>query len=257
MGSSSSQLNNNNQLNELHNKFQQLDVCDAECQKKRKLKQLKNTYTNAKNLFRNAPIRLKSAEKAYYTELKGDQYYSTIQEKKYTKKAQEQVEKWDNDLLQYFLQLDNQIGYFNTQYIYGNNIENVYKNQLNKLKNIRQKIAKTISKKHVNDRIGYFYDYNTSVVNSIIYYMKIVYWVLFSIMILIFLYKKQYQHFDFYPFIISMSLFPFILNYFFSFLINNFKYFTINNFYLIFLILFVIIILLFEKMSTNPFNSDK
>ena len=258
MGSSHSLSQTSSNYNQMHNKLKNFNVCDAACQKKRKLQKLKTTYINSKNLLRNAPTRFKSAEKAYYTELNGEAYYSTIKEKEYNEEAKKIVNKWNNSsIATNFAKLENQIGYFTTQYIYTKNIENVHKNWINKLKTIRRKVEKTLSKKRVNDRLGYFYDYNTNVVNSMTYYLKIFYWVLIVPMFIIFLYKKQYHHFDYYPFIISILLLPFLLDYFYEYLMNNFKYFTINNFYFIFFTLFVLIIFSFQKMSTSPFSSEE
>ena len=129
MGSSQSLSQTSSNYNQMHNKLKNFNVCDAACQKKRKLQNLKTTYINSKNLLRNAPTRFKSAEKAYYTELNGEAYYSTIKEKEYNEEAKKIVNKWNNSsIATNFAKLENQIGYFTTQYIYTKNIENVHKN---------------------------------------------------------------------------------------------------------------------------------
>ena len=56
------------------------------------------------------------AEKAYYLETKGSDYYSTIQRDKYKKEANTQVNSWNKELLNsMFDSIKNSIHYYESQ----------------------------------------------------------------------------------------------------------------------------------------------
>lgn len=49
--------------------------CDAACQKRKKLDELKDTWTSAKTKYDNLPQIINKSEEAYYTEAHGPDYY--------------------------------------------------------------------------------------------------------------------------------------------------------------------------------------
>ena len=233
-----------------------MGVCDAACQKQRSIKTKKNAMVNAQNAMRNAPINLEAAEKAYYTEAKGYPYYARILVQKGKTKAHKAVKNWNKTVKYDFGLIDNKIDYFKSQYIYKKNVGQLYDSYENKYTTLRENVQNTLNQKKVNDRLGYFYDYNTSVVNSIIFYLKYFYWLFAALCFLLFFWKRQYRQIKFYPFFITIVLMPFILSYLYVFTMTKFRYFVINNIYLIFFTLIIGILILFEMVTLYPFNNE-
>jgi len=230
-------------------------ICDAECQRTKKIDNLKNSFITAQNRMRNAPIELKSAEKAYYTEAKGSEYYNTIQEKKKKTEAKKNVSDWNRTFINNdFGKLDNQVEYYKSQYIYKNNVGKVYDSFSKSLNELQQKVSETMGIKNVNDRIGYFYDYNTNLINSITHYLKIMYWIFVIMSLILFIIKSQFKNLKYYPFLLTVLFLPYFLSKVYIFVMNRFRYFIINNIYLIFFTMVIGIIILFNAASKLPFN---
>ena len=243
-------------LNAQMTKLNKLGVCDAACQKQRSIKRKKIAWLNAQNAMRNAPINLEAAEKAYYTEAKGYPYYARIRVQKGKKTANKKVKNWNKVVNYDFGLLDNRLDYYKTQFIYKKNVGNVYDSYADKYTALKENVDKTLGQKKVNDRLGYFYDYNTSIVNSITFYLKFFYWILAAVCLILFFWKRQYRQIKFYPFLFTVALMPFILSYLYVFTMSNFRYFVVNNIYLMFFTLIIAILILFEIVTLYPFNEE-
>ena len=206
--------------------------------------------------MKNAPINLEAAEKAYYTEAKGYPYYARIRVQKGRKNARKTVKAWNKTVNYDFGILDNRLDYYKTQFIYKKNVGNVYDSYADKYTALQENVDKTLGQKKVNDRLGYFYDYNTSIVNSITFYLKFFYWIFATVCLILFFWKRQYRQIKFYPFFITITLMPFILSYLYVFTMSNFRYFVVNNIYLMFFTLIIAILILFEIVTLYPFNEE-
>ena len=117
------------------------------------------------------------------------------------------------------------------------------------LRDLKQKVEDTTAKKYTNDRLAYYYDYNSGVVNSFNNSMFYIYWTLTTISIFLFLYKKQFNNASYYPFIILIIVTPFFLHKSYELVFSNIKHAKINN---LFFIYFVLIITLFFILIFSP-----
>ena len=246
-----------NDMSKFVDKMNKQNICDAECQRQKKIDSLHTAYKNAQNNVNNAPTEFNLAEKAYWTAKNGSSYYQTnIQEVQFKKEADEKIRGWDSVVQPILTRLTDQIDYYKSQYVYKNNVGSVYDSYSDKLTELQQKVDQTVSKKNVNDRLGYFYDYNTGIMNSIIYYLKIIYWILFAIIVFLLIFKKQFRDLNYYPFIISILVLPFALNSFYIFIMNRFRHFIIDNIYFVFFSTIIIIIGIFQFVSNIPFREQ-
>ena len=71
------------QLNNMINNMNNVNICDANCQKRKKVDRLRTQYKNAENKLQNAPAEIKATRQAYYLEdpAKGSEYYNQYMEK--------------------------------------------------------------------------------------------------------------------------------------------------------------------------------
>jgi hypothetical protein len=246
-----------NQLNDMINNMNNINVCDAECQKKKKITRLRTQYNNAKNRLNNAPAEIEATRKAYFEEDKGTQYYNQYMETEYKKEAQKEVNDWNTTLINPLVkQIKDKIGYYRSQNHYQNNIKDYYNYKNEMLSDLKEKVENTNAKKYTNDRLAYYYDYNSSVVNSFNNTMFYIYWSLAVIAIFLFLYKKQFYNASYYPFIILIIVTPFIMHKFYELVFSNIKHAKINNLFFIYFVIIIILFFTFNFLSKLPFVNN-
>ena len=260
-------------LTNMVNVMNQEQVCDAECQNKRKVDNLQKVYIKAKQNAENSKPNLERAEKDYYMASKGGEYYSKMQEKKYKSIATTAVSSWNKNVEDTLNDIDNKLKYYKGLFSYKDNVTMVYSSYNDKYTNLREKISSTNDKKNVNYRLAYFYDYNTSIVTSIVWWLKVIYWIFYVIMIVFFVLKKQYKNIKSWPFILVVGLFPIFFEYGISWnnpfkneiskfpsiyegIFNGFRHQKIDNIYFIFFTLIVLTILVFSFFSKLPFQDN-
>ncbi len=246
-------------------------VCDAKCQNERKINSLKTTYIKAKQNEQNAKPNLQRAEKAYYTASKGAAYYSKMQESTYKKQAENAVKDWNTSLEPTWKDIENKLNYYKGLFSYKNNVHLVYDNYNEKYQDLVDNIEDTRDKKNVNFRLAHFLNYNTTIVNSVLYYLKILYWLFYVIMVVFFVLKKQYRNVKSWPFIIIAGLFPVLFEYglkwknpfkneiskipsLYESIFDKFRHAKIDNIYFIFFSLIIITTLIFSFFSILPYN---
>ena len=245
------------QMNQNMVALNKMGVCDAACQKRKSIERKKSAWVTAQNDLKNAPINLERAERAYFTEAKGYPYYTQILINKHKKKAQDRVKSWNNDLWKPILRpLNAKLKYYKTQHLYKQNIGHVYHEIQSKTANLKEEVEETLAQKKVNDRLAYFYDYNTNIIDNIMWYLKGFYWILVTVSLILFFWKRQYRQIRMYPFLITVLLMPFILSQIYIFTMDKFSYFIINNIYFIFFTLIIGIIILFETVTGWPWRSE-
>jgi hypothetical protein len=248
-------------------------ICDADCENKRNISKLKKVYIKAKQNIENSKPNLEKAEKEYYTASQGGEFYSAMQEKKYKKIAEDAVLVYNKDVEDRLLDIDNKLKYYKGLFSYKDNVTMVYSNYNDKYTNLREKITSTTDKKNVNNRLAYFYDYNTSIVTSLVWWLKVLYWIFYVIMIVFFVLKKQYKNIRSWPFILFVGLFPLFFEYGISW--NNpfkneisnfpsvyervfslFRHQKVDNIYFIFFTLISLIILVFSFFTNLSFQDN-
>ena len=146
----------------------------------------KQTYVKAQQNAQNAQPNLDRAEKDYYTAAKGAAYYSKMQGAKFKQQAQKQVKDWNDYINPKWKDIENKILYYKGLYPYQDNVKVVYDNYKDKYSTLVYEVQNTTNKKNVNYRLAHFYNYNTSVVNSLLWWLKGIYWFFFVIMFVIF-----------------------------------------------------------------------
>ena len=244
-----------NGMSSLVDKMNAEGVCNSACQKRKKLERLRNDYMRAKNKLHNAQPEFDLAEKLYITEKNGASYYqSNIQEGKFKKEAEAEIKGWDELVMPIISKLETQIGYYKTQHVYKNNVDYLYDSYNDDLKRLYDNIEKTKGSKNVNDRLGQFYYDRSETVKDVTKYLKYLYWITYGIIVILFLFKKQYRDVTYYPYIIIMVAMPFILSKFYVFIMTRFRYFVIDNIYLIFLTTIIAVFFLLNKISSMPFK---
>ena len=245
------------QINSMITNMNNINVCDATCQKQKKIDRLRTDFNNARNKLQNAPAEIEQTKKAYYTEWKGADYYNNEMESEYKKEAQKEVDDWNNTLINPLIdKMNNKVVYFTSQSYYQNNVKDLYNNQEDMLRDLKEKVENTTSKKYTNDRLAYYYDYNTGVVNTFNNGMFYIYWTFTAISILLFLYKKQFNNPSYYPFIVLILVTPFLLHKSYELVFSNLKHAKVNNLFFIYFVLIISLFFIFNFLSKLPFSNN-
>ena len=133
-----------------------------------------------------------------------------------------------------------------------------------------EKLEKTSA---ISNRMTNFYSKKTENVLDFTFYLKIVYWILFVVIIILLIAKKQYAEMKFWPMILAILLFPLIfmkslifqmpiankqvkIPSVFDYLFENFQHYKIDNIYFISFIITVGLILIYTLISKLPFNIE-
>ena len=245
------------QINSMITNMNNINVCDAACQKQKKIDRLRTDFNNARNRLQNAPAEIEQTKKAYYTEWKGADYYNNEMESEYKKEAQKEVHDWNNTLINPLIdKMNNKVVYFTSQSYYQNNVKDLYNYQEDMLRDLKEKVENTTSKKYTNDRLAYYYDYNTGVVNTFNNGMFYIYWTFTAISILLFLYKKQFNNPSYYPFIVLILVTPFLLHKSYELVFSNLKHAKVNNLFFIYFVLIISLFFIFNFLSKLPFSNN-
>ncbi len=148
------------QLGSLSNMVKSMNaqnVCDAKCQEKRRIEELRKTYIKAKQNVQNAQPNFNRAEQNYYTAAKGAGFYSKMQGAKFKKQAVKQVKDWNDYIEPKWKDIENKILYYKGLYPYQDNVKFVYKNYEDKYSTLVNEVQDTTDKKNVNYRLAHFY----------------------------------------------------------------------------------------------------
>lgn len=245
------------QINSMITNMNNINVCDAACQKQKKIDRLRTDFNNARNRLQNAPAEIEETKKAYYIEWKGADYYNNEMESEYKKEATKEVNDWNKTLINPLIdKMNNKVVYYTSQSYYQNNVKDLYNYQEDMLRDLKQKVEDTTSKKYTNDRLAYYYDYNSGVVNSFNNSMFYIYWTLTTISIFLFLYKKQYNNASYYPFIVLILVTPFLLHKSYELVFSNLKHAKVNNLFFIYFVLIISLFFIFNFLSKLPFSNN-
>ena len=245
------------QINSMITNMNNINVCDAACQKQKKIDRLRTDFNNARNRLQNAPAEIEETKKAYYIEWKGADYYNNEMESEYKKEATKEVNDWNKTLINPLIdKMNNKVVYYTSQSYYQNNVKDLYNYQEDMLRDLKQKVEDTTSKKYTNDRLAYYYDYNSGVVNSFNNSMFYIYWTLTTISIFLFLYKKQFNNASYYPFIVLILVTPFLLHKSYELVFSNLKHAKVNNLFFIYFVLIISLFFIFNFLSKLPFSNN-
>lgn len=230
-----------------------LNVCNADCQRKRKLEKLKTDFFNAQNRVQNSKPEFDNAEKHYLSEKYGDTYYNNVLENRAKMEAWKHVFEWNKYINPIIVDLETKANYSESQEVYRKNINYVKDSYEKELRKLKKEVDDTVSKSRVNHRLGEYYSNSSESINNVIYYLKIFYWILVGISIFLIGFKKKYKQPIYWPYFIFIISFPWILNYSFLGIMKIFRHIYIDNIYLISIILLSLCLFIFNKVASLPF----
>lgn len=216
-------------INSLIEKSADTLVCDFECQKQRKIDNLKKKYTDAKNNLKTAPFKVVETEKQYYTYVNGEFEYDEYRHQQLEKNADKIINLYKNKFNNF--KENNEILLKELEIIKenGENTYDLYGEYINDNKHIERKFKKNESNVFTNFRKTYYginEYYNIMDKYNFYYKFYYIFAVIYIILLVIFGIKK-YKTTKIVGLIIIVLFFPYLIRYAFKIII--FLYLTIKN----------------------------
>ena len=139
------------------------------------------------------------------------------------------------------------------QQTWKNNVFDLYTKYVkNKNKTIKN-TDKYIKHKNVNNRMSFFYDEKVGELEGYNYVLKIIYWILTSIIFVVFLFKKQYRNYKMFAFIFLIVTLPFMLPLFNNLVYSYMSHFIVDNFFIFIIFSATLLMTIMYFSSTYPF----
>ena len=207
--------------NKLINKTNDMIRCDSECQKRKKIDDLKKKWEKSVEVEKNAPTNVEVAEKNYYVYVNGEEEYI----KRSLDQNRIKAEQIKSNSLRSHSELMNEINtyydYYKSQYDTYKKLEKYLKIRENENNNLKLDIDNIISSIETNDRRSVYEINNINYVNTI-FNVIIFFYIITSIIFLIVIINKYFNIND------EMFL---IRNILIFILLSTLLYFNYNNIY--------------------------
>jgi len=216
---------------------------------------LNSEWTATKNILQSAPSSESKAEKDYYHGTNQQTVYNNIVEKRWKEEAKKNTDEWDDFFLPKVEFINNVVEIFKTQRSYVDNLDDVENNYKHKYYGLKQKVEDTGQEKKIADRLTYYTntrDETVLYINNILWYLYLLFYL---IIIILFIYKKQYgTHRSAALPIILLGFMPFLLPKILGFLQKNVKNTKLNVKYIFYILAIIVIIkvITFIKFPSIP-----
>lgn len=168
--------------------------CDEECQRSSYQEYLYQQYLKAQNNFRDGKKNLNQAEKLWFTERNGEKAYLNMKRFEAEKSTEDAIIVWQRqfkDLMNLIKTLSNSLEQVKGR---SDDKKEIIDTTEKKIKNTEEEIQKQINKIDLNERLVEIHNDNKNTYNRFYGYLKIAFWILFSISIIAIILRKQYKY---------------------------------------------------------------
>jgi hypothetical protein len=237
---------------------------------------MSNTFQelrNAENTLNNIKYKVEDLKDKNCRQNSSSTYCDNLLRKKYYDKAKKKLESSTKDVNLIMKRLISIKRSLKSEEDYESELNTFYKEKKDYY-NLKQKNLEKLEKDGaISNRMTNFYNKKTDNVLDFSFYLKMLYWILFLVIIVLLIGKKQYSNVKYWPMILALLLFPIIflkslifqvpiankqlkIPSIIDYLYENFEHFKVDNIYLISFIMMGGLILLYTLISKLPFNMD-
>ena len=170
---------------------QRNNICDTQCQNDNKIRQLYTTVTKAEDNLASAPTTLLNAQRKLSTY---DIAYKTTFDKNIQTMTNDEINKLETQFENTKKNIYQNLDYYDTQMAVENSVDNMKNYYNQKLQDSQKTIATEKGNTAINHRLARFYSKEITLVDWVISYLAIIYWILITILIiatLILFYNKN------------------------------------------------------------------
>jgi len=226
----------------------------------------------AKNTKNKIDDRIKNLEDDLCREKNSPTVCDFVKGSKYEKDAKDSMKLKRKEMQILVSSLINSINHALSSSTWLGEMDSLQKNQTNYENKLNKDVVDEERKSAISNRITKFYDKKYEDIKDVSYYLNILYWICFTVILMIIWWKKKLDDVRYWPMIIMMILFPLIfmksiifqlpivnkqvkIPSLFDYIFENFNHYKIDNIYLTSIILMCILIGVYTLASEWPFKN--
>lgn len=228
--------------------------------------------TNAENTRDVIDDRIIQLEYELCQESNSDTVCDFVKGRKYEKDAKDSMKPKKKEMQILVSSLINSINHAISSSTWLGEVDSLQKIQTKYENRLNKDVVTEERKSAISNRITKFYDKKYESIKDVSYYLNIIYWILFTVILMIIFWKKKFDDVRYWPMIIMMMLFPLIfmksiifqlpivnkqvkIPSLFDYIFENFDHYKIDNIYITSIILMCILIGVYTFASKLPFKN--
>lgn len=184
-------------VNKINSLIQQINgqlQCGPECQKLKKDERLKELYEKALINIESAPQQLNRAEKNYYVETQGLDYYNDVMTERYVIDSETDADSRIKKHTELVDSIKSTSANYSSSVKYRERMDELLNKLIKENKALNGKIEKYISTTTTNDRKTYYEDQQIDNVLTWIKIMKYLFWIVFIVLcVKLFVINKNFE----------------------------------------------------------------
>lgn len=192
-------------------------TCDMECQREKQERNLYNEYVRLLDAAEKVPRELEDAERNYYVFAKGTKFYQNMEEEKYKKYIDEQVNTYSKKGEDSFNKINTLLSYLTNQVGLKDNYNTISGNYTTVINKIEDALSDASSNLNIENRNVYYDSQkieNYSVLNNVLFY---VYYFMIAVLAVVLLaVKRLYKNKQVLSIIGLLAVFPYAMNFLYS-----------------------------------------
>jgi hypothetical protein len=239
-------------IDEMQN-LKNMNICDAECEKKKAIKNHADELQKSINDYNNAKNNIIKHQAKYIRGIKGDSEYIKHIQNRNMAEAEGIIENKQKKKNASLNEIESKLKYYLSIDKFRESVGYKLNNYDVEINNMVREKNKTTKQQNINNRLSHFYNEKMnylSNVNSIFFY---IYYVFLSIILLITVYKKQYSNLKLLGYILTLGLLPLLIDDIYYHILKGLKHSVVDNIYIILFSLFVVFTLVVNKFANNIF----
>ena len=163
------------------NKLIQPVTCGPECQKAQRDETLRRSYDQSLLNMKEAPDKVKVAEKEYYISMNGSEFYNNVLKDRYTTEISDESSKIINDQKNNLTTFNSIVNDYDVSNLYIKRITDLMDRLVLENTNLNNKIDRLSSNVTTNDRKTYYEEQQINYVGTWKTYSLYIYWLLFIV----------------------------------------------------------------------------
>ena len=163
------------------NKLIQPVTCGPECQMAQRDETLRRSYDQSLLNMKEAPDKVKVAEKEYYISMNGSEFYNNVLKDRYTTEISDESSKIINDQKNNLTTFNSIVNDYDVSNLYIKRITDLMDRLVLENTNLNNKIDRLSSNVTTNDRKTYYEEQQINYVGTWKTYSLYIYWLLFIV----------------------------------------------------------------------------
>ena len=155
--------------------------CGPECQKAQRDETLRRSYDQSLLNMKEAPNKVKVAEKEYYISMNGSEFYNNVLKDRYTTEISDESSKIINDQKNNLTTFNSIVNDYDVSNLYIKRITDLMDRLVLENTNLNSKIDRLSSNVTTNDRKTYYEEEQITNIGTWKTYILYIYWLLFIV----------------------------------------------------------------------------